>query len=66
MVLAVAIVGCGGESTVEEGSTGFTPTDTKPLEGMIKEMQEAGRTKAYLKKPEAEKEKPKAKEEKKG
>jgi Flp pilus assembly protein TadD len=62
MVLAVALVGCGGESTVEEGSTGFTPTDTRPLDPMIKQMQEADKTKAYLKKPEAtEKEKKEAK-----
>jgi hypothetical protein len=67
MGLAVALVGCGGDSTVEEGSTGFKPTDTTSLQPMIKEMQEAGRKKAYLKKPEStEKEKEKSKEAKKG
>ena len=67
LVMAVAIVAAGcGDSGVQEGPAGFTPTDTAPLQPMIKEMQEAGRTKAYLKKPAEATDKEKSKEAKKG
>ncbi len=48
MVLAGLLAGCGG-STVDEGPKGFTPTDTKPMEGMVKDMQDAMKKKDYTK-----------------
>lgn len=68
MAVAVALAGCG-ESTIDEGATGFTPTDTKPLDPMVKQMQDVMKNKDYTKKsaapPEKEKSKEKAKETKK-
>jgi hypothetical protein len=59
MALAGFLAGCGG-STVDEGPKGFTPTDTKPLEPLVKQMQESMKTKNYMKTatlPEKEKSK---------
>jgi hypothetical protein len=50
IVLAVVLAGCGG-STVDEGPKGFTPTDTKPLESMLKEQQDVMKKKGYAQKP---------------
>jgi hypothetical protein len=59
IVLASVIAGCGG-SSVDEGPRDFTPTDTKQLDTMVKEMQGVAKTKAYLQKAvPTEKEKPK-------
>jgi hypothetical protein len=64
MALMGVLAGCGG-STVDEGSKGFTPTDTKDLDPMVKEMQDMMKKKDYMKKPPAEKEKSKEPEKKK-
>ena len=50
MALAVAFAGCG-ESTIEEGPGGFTPTDTKPLDPMANQMKEMMKKKDYTKAP---------------
>lgn len=56
IVLASVLAGCGG-STVDEGSKGFTPTDTKPLEPLADQMKDVMKKKDYTKKmnPPAEK-----------
>jgi hypothetical protein len=66
IALAGLLAGCG-ESTVDEGPKGFTPTDVKPLDPMLKQMQDAMKTKSYTKRaePPPEKGKDKAKETKK-
>lgn len=65
MVLMGGLAGCGG-SSVDEGPKGFTPTDTTPLNPMIKEMQEQMKKKDYAKRPTPpEKEKSKEPEKKK-
>jgi len=62
---AAIVAGCGG-SSVDEGPKGFTPTDTTPLNPMIKEMQEQMKKKDYAKRPTPpEKEKSKEPEKKK-
>ena len=50
MALAVAFAGCG-DSTIEEGPGGFTPTDTKPLDPMANQMKEMMKKKDYTKAP---------------
>ncbi len=64
--LMAALAGCG-ESSVDEGPKGFTPTDTKPLDPMVKQMQDTMKKKDYTKKaaPPPEKEKSKEAEKKK-
>lgn len=51
IVLAGFLAGCSGD-VIEEGSGGFKPTDTKPLDPMVKEMQDAMRKGTYTKKAE--------------
>ncbi len=65
MVLAGFLAGCGGD-VVDEGPGGFKPTDVKPLEPLVKEMQDMMKKGDYAKKAvpppekkEAEKEKEK-------
>lgn len=60
MVLAGVLTGCGGAS-VDEGTKGFTPTDVKPYEGMLREQQDKMKNKDYTKKSEPEKAKEPAK-----
>jgi hypothetical protein len=60
-VLAVVIAGCG-ESTVDEGPKGFTPTDTRQLDPMVKEMQNVMKKGDYTNRPDVPSEKGKSKE----
>lgn len=64
MALMGLLAGCGG-SAVDEGSKGFTPTDTQPLNPMIKEMQEQMKKKDYMKRQNPPEEKSKESEKKK-
>ncbi len=48
IVIAGWLAGCGGGS-VDEGPKGFTPTDTKPLEPMLKQMQDNMKNNNYTK-----------------
>jgi hypothetical protein len=50
MVLAGFLAGCG-ESTVDEGPKGFTPTDTTKLNPMADQMKEVMKKGAYKKAP---------------
>lgn len=61
--MMMVLAGCG-ETKVEEGNLGFRPTDTKPLEPMIKQMQETAKTRAYDKPPVVEEKKGSKKAEK--
>jgi hypothetical protein len=45
--LAGVLAGCG--SSVDEGPKEFRPTDPKPFEPMLKEMQNSMKTKSYTK-----------------
>jgi hypothetical protein len=56
IVLAGVLAGCGG-STVEEGPKPFTSTDTKQMDGMVKELQDGMKKKSYTTKPAPEKSK---------
>jgi hypothetical protein len=58
ILLTGFLAGCG-ETSVDEGPKGFTPTDTKPMEGMLKDMQDGMKTKNYTKRPVPEPEKSK-------
>ncbi len=60
LCLAALLAGCG--ESVDEGSGGFTPTDTKPLDPLADQMKEVMKKKDHLKKQEAPPEKRKAKE----
>jgi hypothetical protein len=58
IVVAGILAGCGG-STVDEGPKGFTPTDTRGMEGMVKDLQAGMKKGDYKKKaaPEPDKSK---------
>jgi hypothetical protein len=60
MTLMVALAGCG-ESGLQEGPGGFTPTDTKPLEPLADQMKEMMKKKDYTKQPVVPTEKDKSK-----
>ncbi len=66
MALAVAFAGCG-DSAIEEGPGGFTPTDTTQLlrSRWSKQMQEAMKKKDYTKAQSPPPEKSKGSEKKK-
>lgn len=57
-ILVAALAGCG-DSGPQGGPGGFTSTDTKPLDPMIKQMQDTMKKKDYAQKaaPPVEKEK---------
>lgn len=65
MVLAGFLAGCGG-GVDDSGSGGFKPTDVKPLDPMVKEMQDMMKKGDYAKKtaPPPEKKKEAEKEKK--
>lgn len=60
LALAVALAGCG-DSGVQEGPGGFTPTDTKPLDPLADQMKEMMKKKDYNKLPVVPTEKDKSK-----
>ena len=59
LIAAVAFFGCGGDTTPTPGSgfleggeaVPFKSTDTSQFDGMMKQMQESMKNKAYTKKP---------------
>jgi hypothetical protein len=56
IALVGVLAGCGG-TAVDEGPKAFQPTDIKPMEPMLKQMQDAMKKRDYTKKaiPETEK-----------
>jgi hypothetical protein len=64
MALVGVLAGCGG-SSVDEGPKPFQPTDIKPMEPMIKEMQNAVTKRDYTKKAAPPDDKAKESEKKK-
>ena len=49
IALAGVLAGCGG-ATVDEGPKPFQSTDIKPMEPMLKEMQDSMKKRDYTKK----------------
>lgn len=60
-ILAAFLGGCG-ETTLDEGPKGFTPTDVKPLDPLADQMKKVVKNQEYNKRAEPPAEKGKTKE----